>query len=63
MVEEKETDAHEELIDKKIEPIVEEIEELRKYIRNTETKENRDMSLIISSYKYRLVQLCKQYNA
>ena len=63
LVEEKETDAREELIDKKIEPIVEEIEELRKYIRNTETKENRDMSLIISSYKYRLVQLCKQYNA
>lgn len=51
------------LIDQKIEPILEEIEELRKYIRNTEHKEAHDMSLIIASYKYRLTQLCKQYLA
>ena len=58
-----ETNNTEALIEEKIGPIQEEIEELRKYIRNTENKETRDMSLIISSYKYRLTQLCKQYIA
>lgn len=48
-------------IEVKIEPIVEEIEELREYIRKVGVREKHDIALIISSYKYRLVQLCRQY--
>lgn len=50
-----------EIIDEKLQPILEDIEELREYIRKIETKENQDLTLIISSYRFRLVQLCKIY--
>lgn len=56
--EEKEID---ERIDEKLEPILDEIEELRAYIRNTKDTEKRHIDLIISSYKFRLTQLCKLY--
>lgn len=49
----------EEFFDKKIQPVIDEIEELRDYIRKTEKTEEHHMKLIISSYKFRLVQLCK----
>lgn len=51
----------EKTIDFRIEPIQEEIEELRKYIVETKNIEKTHMGLIISSYKFRLVQLCKAY--
>jgi hypothetical protein len=47
------------MIETQIQPIVEEIEELRDYIRKTENTERHHIKLIISSYKFRLVQLCK----
>lgn len=58
---EKEDKATEELIEQKLEPILAELEEIRKYIRKLDQKEIHDIRLIISSYRYRLVQLCKQY--
>lgn len=48
-------------MDKKLEPIVQEIEELRKYIREVDVNENNRINLIISSYKFRLIQLCQIY--
>lgn len=48
-------------IDEKLKPILDDIEEIRGYIRRTESKENRDLELIIASYRFRLVQLCKLY--
>ena len=48
-----------EKIDVKLEPIYEELEELRRYIRETETIEKSHMALILASYRFRLVQLCK----
>lgn len=48
-----------EKIDLKLEPIYEELEELRRYIRDTETIEKSHMALILASYRFRLVQLCK----
>ena len=48
-------------IDEKLKPILDDIEEIRVYIRKTESKENRDLELIIASYRFRLVQLCKLY--
>ena len=50
-------------IEIKLEPIYEELEELRKYIRDTENVEKAHMSLIIASYRFRLVQLCKGFLA
>ena len=48
-------------IDEKLKPILDDIEEIRGYIRKAESKENRDLGLIIASYRFRLVQLCKLY--
>ena len=45
------------------EPIYEELEALRRYIRETESIEKTHMSLIIASYRFRLVQLCKGFLA
>lgn len=44
-----------------LEPIYEELEDLRKYIRTTEDVEKTHMNLIIASYRFRLVQLCKGF--
>ena len=41
-----------------LEPVYQELEELRKYIRETENIEKTHMNLIIASYRFRLVQLC-----
>lgn len=48
-------------IENKLEPIYEELEDLRKYIRDTENIEKSHMALIIASYRFRLVQLCKGF--
>lgn len=48
-------------IEKNIEPIREEIEELRKTILEIDTAEKNHINLIISSYRFRLMQLCKAY--
>ena len=44
-----------------LEPVYQELEELRKYIRETESIEKTHMNLIIASYRFRLVQLCKGF--
>ena len=61
LLEEKENDKLEEAIEHKLEPIIDEIEQLRNYIRQVDTEEKRKLDLIIASYRYRLVQLCKIY--
>ena len=61
LLEEKDHDELNDEIDKKLEPIVQEIEELRKYIREVDVNENNRINLIISSYRFRLVQLCQIY--
>ena len=61
MLQEKENNDIVELIDEELKPIIEDIEELRTYIRKIEDKERQDLTLIIASYRFRLVQLCKIY--
>jgi hypothetical protein len=61
LLDEKENDKLGETIEHKLEPIVDEIEQLRNYIRQVDTEEKRKLDLIIASYRYRLVQLCKIY--
>ena len=51
----------EQMIEEKLEPIYEELEALRTYIRETESIEKVHMSLIIASYRFRLIQLCKEF--
>ena len=61
LLEEKDHDELNDEIDKKLEPIAQEIEELRKYIREVDVNENNRINLIIASYRFRLVQLCQIY--
>lgn len=56
-----------EMIEAQLEPIYKELEDIRKRILIISDKENNDLmhinenfDLIIASYRYRLVQLCKQ---
>jgi isochorismate synthase EntC len=58
-VEEQQKTEH--IIEEKLEPIYEELEALRTYIRETESIEKVHMSLIIASYRFRLIQLCKEF--
>lgn len=48
-------------IETHVEPIKNEIEEIRKYIRENENMHNSQLQLIVSSYRFRLVQLCRTY--
>ena len=61
LIEEKGLEKTEEIVDSHLEPLVNDIEELRRYIINIDTEENRKMTIIISSYRYRLIALCKMY--
>lgn len=61
MIREQEIKKAEIIIDTKLEPIYQELEELRTYVRETQNIEKTHMALIVASYRFRLVQLCKQY--
>ena len=61
LLEEQENQQLEHTIESRLEPIMLEIEELRKYIRDVGQVEKTHMDLIVSSYRFRLVQLCKEF--
>lgn len=63
LAEEKEKEKIEAMIDTELEPIYQELEDLRKYIHETKNIEKTHMSLIIASYRFRLIQLCKGFLA
>lgn len=48
-------------IENHLQPIYEELEDLRRYIRETKDIEKSHMNLIVASYRFRLVQLCKGF--
>lgn len=48
-------------IDVELEPIYQELEDLRKYCRENENLEKSHMALIVASYRFRLIQLCKGF--
>ena len=48
-------------IDSKLDPLWADLEELRQYIITVGDSEKKHMNVIISSYRYRLIQLCKQF--
>ena len=61
LLDEKNKEQLEETIEERLSPILVEIEELRKYIREVGAIEKHHIDLIISSYRFRLMQLCKEY--
>lgn len=61
LIKEKEKKELELSIETHLEPIYQELEDLRKYIRETKDIEKSHMSLIVASYRFRLVQLCKGF--
>ena len=61
LTEEKKKQEVEDSIENHLEPIYQELEDLRKYIRETKDIEKSHMNLIIASYRFRLVQLCKGF--
>lgn len=50
-----------ESIDIELEPIYQELEDLRKYCRDNANLEKSHMNLIVASYRFRLIQLCKGF--
>lgn len=48
-------------IEVELEPILQELEDLRQYCRDNENLEKSHMNLIVASYRFRLVQLCKGF--
>lgn len=61
LIKEQEAQKAEIALDTKLEPIYQELEELRTYVRETQNIEKTHMALIVASYRFRLIQLCKQY--
>lgn len=61
MVAEQQEVKNQEYVEGKLEPIYEELEDLRSYIRETQNIEKAHMTLIIASYRFRLIQLCKEF--
>lgn len=61
MIEDERAEELEESIEAHIEPIKREIEDLRKYIRDSEKINESHLQLIIASYRFRLIQLCRAY--
>lgn len=54
----KKIDSH---IEVELESIYQELEDLRKYCRDNENLEKSHMNLIVASYRFRLIQLCKGF--
>ena len=48
-------------VGKKLEPIYQELEDLRKYVRENDLSVNNKLNLIVASYRYRLIQLCQEH--
>lgn len=61
LLEEKQNEEAEEYLDSRLEPILKEIEEIRSHIIKDENIYQKNLDLIVSSYRFRLICLCKEY--
>ena len=48
-------------LNNKLKPIIDDMEELRQYVREVDKAEKHKINLIVQSYRYRLTQLCHLY--
>ena len=51
----------EELVDSRIKPLRQELEDLKVIIQNLISHQDHDIQVIVDSYKFRLIQLCQMY--
>lgn len=49
------------MIEHHLEPLIQDVEELRDYIISLDNEETKHINLILASYRYRLIALCKGY--
>ena len=61
LLKKEETDILDEHIETKIQPIIDDMEGLRDYVRQVDKDEKHKINLIVQSYRYRLSQLCRIY--
>ena len=61
LLKEQENSKIDEAIEEKIEPVKQDIQQLRDYVQQVDIQEKHKIDLIVSSYKYRLTQLCRLY--
>lgn len=61
LLDQKKEAALDEAIEEKIEPVKQDIQQLRDYVAQVDSAEKHKMDLIVSSYRYRLTQLCRLY--
>lgn len=60
---EKERHQIENTIETHLEPVYQELDDLRKYVQEKGELEQSHTNLIIASYRFRLIQLCKRFLA
>ena len=61
LLKEQENERVQELIKEQIEPLVTELKDIRKYVKDFEKRETAQVNLIISFYKQNLISLCETY--
>lgn len=61
LLDKEETHILDEHIEEKMQPIFDDMEELRNYVREVDKEEKHKIKLIVQSYRYRLSQLCRLY--
>lgn len=49
------------LIDTRIKPLLNELQDLKTIIQNAIKHQDHDIQIIVDSYKFRLIQLCQMY--
>ena len=57
----KENEVISKTIEDKISPIIDKIKELEFQIKEASEKESKDINIIISSWRFRIIQLCEAY--
>lgn len=61
LLESKDNQATEKVIDAKLVPIYQELDDLRTYVAKQKEIEDSRLALIIASYKFRMIQLCRMF--
>lgn len=61
LLDQKKEQAMDDAIEEKIEPVKQDIQQLRDYVQQVDANEKYKMDLIVASYRYRLTQLCRLY--
>lgn len=61
LVKEKEKEEFNKSVDSRLDPLYDELEDLRRYVMNLGDTEKRHLNIIVASYRYRLIALCKEF--